>query len=112
MFYDYLAYIQEEEIPNPVLPRRHYISLGHRLPRDIPDDMIAKLFEAIGSHLRDRTMCTLMLHAGLRVGELTHLRLSMSLSGEHTPFLRLNGKGGQERVVTFPQLRRSCSMNT
>lgn len=100
MFYDYLAYIREEEIPNPVLPRRHYISLGYRLPRDIPDDMIAKLFEVIGSHLRDRTMFTLMLHAGLRVGELTQLRLSdVRLSGEHTPFLRLNGKGGQERVV-------------
>jgi hypothetical protein len=34
--------------------------------------VIAKLFEAIGSHLRDRTMFTLMLHAGLRVGEQTH----------------------------------------
>lgn len=100
MFYDYLAYIREEEIPNPVLPRRHYLSLGHRLPRDIPDDMVAKLFEAIGSHLRDRTVFTLMLHAGLRVGELTQLRRSdIRLSDEHTPFLRLNGKGEHERVV-------------
>ena len=28
MFYDYLAYIREEDVPNPVLPRRHYITLG------------------------------------------------------------------------------------
>jgi len=100
MFYDYLAYIREEEVPNPVLPRRHYISLGRHLPRDIPDDVIAKLFEAIGSHLRDRTMFTLMLHAGLRVGELCQLRVSdVRLTREQMPFLRLLGKGDQERVV-------------
>jgi len=41
-----------------------------------------------------------MLHAGLRVGELSQLRLSdVRLSGGHMPFLRLNGKGEQERVV-------------
>ena len=56
MFYDYLAYIREEEVPNPVIPRRHYLARERRLPRDIPDDVIVQLFEAIGSHLRDRTM--------------------------------------------------------
>jgi integrase/recombinase XerD len=100
MFYDYLAYIREEDVPNPVLPRRHYITLGRHLPRDCPHDVIAKLFEAIGSHLRDRTMFTLMLHAGLRVGELCHLRVSdVRIVGEQMPFLRLQGKGDQERVV-------------
>ena len=73
MFYDYLAYIQEEDVPNPVIPRRHYLARDRRLPRDVPDDVIAQLFKAIGSHLRDRTMFTLMLHAGLRVGELSQI---------------------------------------
>ena len=100
MFYDYLAYIREEDVPNPVLPRRHYITLGRHLPRDCPHDVIAKLFEAIDSHLRDRTMFTLMLHAGLRVGELSHLRVSdVRINREQMPFLRLKGKGDQERVV-------------
>jgi integrase/recombinase XerD len=100
MFYDYLAYIREEDVPNPVVPRRHYLALGRRLPRDVTDDVIAQLFTAIGPHLRDRTMFTLMLHAGLRVGELSQLRVSdVRLADEHTPFLRLNGKGEQERVV-------------
>jgi site-specific recombinase XerD len=35
MFYDYLAYIREEGIDNPVITQRHYIDQGHRLPRDI-----------------------------------------------------------------------------
>jgi integrase/recombinase XerD len=100
MFYDYLAYVREEKVSNPVIPRRHYIALGRPLPRDVADDVVAQLFKAIGSHLRDRTMFTLMLHAGLRVGELSQLRLpDVRLSDKHTPFLRLNGKGEQERVV-------------
>jgi len=100
MFYDYLAYIQEEEVLNPVIPRRHYPARDRRLPRDVPDDVIGQLFKAMGSHLRDRTMFTLVLHAGLRIGELSQLRLSdVRLSTEHTPFLRLNGKGQQERVA-------------
>lgn len=100
MFYDYLAYIQEEDVPNPIIPRRHYLARDRRLPRDVPDDVIGQLFKAIGSHLRDRAMFTLMLHAGLRVGELSRLRHSdVRLSAEHTPFLRVNGKGEQERVV-------------
>jgi integrase/recombinase XerC len=100
MFFDYLAYIREEDIPNPVLPRRHYITPGRHLPRNLPDDVIAKLFAAIGSHLRDRTMFTLMLHAGLRVGEVCRLRVAdVQLTPEHVPFLRLQGKGDQERVV-------------
>jgi integrase/recombinase XerC len=100
MFFDYLAYIREEDIPNPVLPRRHYITPGRHLPRNLPDDVIAKLFAAIGSHLRDRTMFTLMLHAGLRVGEVCRLRVAdVQLTPEQVPFLRLQGKGDQERVV-------------
>ncbi|MGD9148087.1 MAG: tyrosine-type recombinase/integrase, partial [Anaerolineae bacterium] len=100
MFYDYLAYIREEDVPNPVVPRRHYLARERHLPRDISNGDMAQLFEAIGSHLRDRTMFTLMLHAGLRVGEVSQLRQAdVRLSDEHTPFLRLNGKGDQERVV-------------
>jgi len=100
MFYDYLAYIREEEVPNPVVPRRHYLARERRLPRDVPDEVIVQLFEAIGCHLRDRAMFTLMLHAGLRVGELSQLQLSdVRFSEEDTPLLRLNGKGDQERVV-------------
>ena len=45
-------------------------------------------------------MFTLMLHAGLRVGEVCRLRVAdVQLTPEHVPFLRLQGKGVQERVV-------------
>lgn len=100
MFYDYLAYREGQEIANPVRPRRHYISPRRSLPRPASDDEIRRLFAAIGSHLRDRAMFTLMLHGGLRVGEVSRLRVSdMKLKEDRTPTLLVNGKGEQERMV-------------
>jgi site-specific recombinase XerD len=100
MFYDYLAYAQDQALPNPVCPRRHYIAPGRRLPQAVSDTEIEQLFETMGSHLRDRTMFTLMLHAGLRVGEVAKLCVSdVQLAEGQLPALRLNGKGQRERVV-------------
>ena len=100
MFYDYLAYACDQEIPNPVIARRHYISQRHRLPRSMHQSEVEKLFAAIGDHLRDRTIFTLMLHAGVRVGEVVNLRTGdIYLSEKRTPHLRVNGKGQRERIV-------------
>ena len=100
MFFDYLAYIREEHIANPVITRRHYIDQGHRLPRDIRQEEIEKLFAAIGNHLRDRTIFTLMLHTEIRVGEVVNLCLGdVYLSENRLPHLRVIGKGQRERVT-------------
>jgi site-specific recombinase XerD len=100
MFFDYLAYICEDEIANPVIPHRHYIDQSHRLPRDIHQEDIEKLFLAIGDHLRDRTIFTLMLHTGMRVGEVVNLcQEDIYLSESRPPHLRVIGKGQRERVV-------------
>ena len=100
MFYDYLAYIREEHIAIPVVTQRHYIDQGHRLPRDIRQEEIEKLLTTIGDHLRDRTIFTLMLHTGMRVGEVVNLCLGdVYLSENRLPHLRVNGKGQRERVV-------------
>jgi integrase/recombinase XerD len=100
MFYDYLAYICDEGVANPVITQRHYIDQGHRLPRDIRQIEIEKLFTAIGDHLRDRTIFTLMLHTGMRVGEVVNLCLTdVYVSENRTPHLRVIGKGQRERVA-------------
>jgi integrase/recombinase XerD len=100
MFYDYLAYIREEHVANPVITQRHYIDQGHHLPRDIRQEEIEKLFTAIGDHLRDRTIFTLMLHTGMRVGEVVNLRLAdVYLSENRLPHLRVIGKGQRERIA-------------
>ena len=100
MFYDYLACNCDQEVPNPIVPRRHYISRGRQLPRSIPQNEMELLFAAIDDHLRDRTIFTLMLHAGLRIGEVINLRLGdVYLSENRSPHLRVNGKGQRERIV-------------
>lgn len=99
-FYDFLAYVQDQETPNPVVPQRHYIDLGHHLPRNLHESEIEQLFITIGDHLRDQVIFTLMLHAGLRVGEIVNLGLAdVYLSETSTPRLRLKGKGDRERIV-------------
>jgi integrase/recombinase XerD len=100
IFFDYLAFICEEHIDNPVITQRHYIDHGHRLPRDIRQEEIEKLFTAIGDHLRDRTIFTLMLHSGIRVGEVVNLCLEdVYLSEKRSAHLRVNGKGQRERIA-------------
>ena len=100
MFYDYLAYACDQEITNPVITQRHYINKGHHLPRSIRQSEVEELFAAIGDHLRDRTIFTLMLHAGLRVGEVVKLCTGdVYIFENRTPHLRVNGKGQRERIV-------------
>ncbi len=100
MFYDYLAYARDQEIPNPVIPYRHYIHKGLHLPRELSAGEVEGLFAAIGDHLRDRTIFILMLHTGLRVGEVVRLRLEdIYLIENRTPYLRVNGKGQRQRIV-------------
>lgn len=100
MFFDYLTYVKDQEVPNPVIPRRHYLSQGRKLPRSVRQSEVARLFASVGDHLRDRTIFTLMLHAGLRVGEVINLCVrDIYLSENRTPHLHLNGKGQRERVV-------------
>jgi site-specific recombinase XerD len=100
-FYRFLAMMSDEAPTNPVRPRRHFIHQGKRLPRDVSDGDLARLFAVIDS-LRDRAMFLLMLRCGLRVGEVRNLSMSdlylYSISG-NLPRLWLHGKGDRERVV-------------
>jgi site-specific recombinase XerD len=100
-FYHFLT-IQSEVAPrNPVIPRRHFIRQGLRLPRDVQDETLAKLFAVIDQP-RDRAMFLLMLRCGLRVGEVRNLSLGdlyLEPSFGSLPRLWLNGKGNRQRVA-------------
>jgi hypothetical protein len=73
-FYHFLQTETGDAPPNPVLPRRHVIRQGRRLPRDAKDADIERLFAAITSS-RDQAVFLLMLRCGLRVGEVRNLSL-------------------------------------
>ncbi len=100
-FYHFLALERDDAPPNPVLPKRHFIRQGRRLPRDVPDVEIEKLFAVIAAP-RDRAMFLLMLRCGLRVSEVRALSLNdlyLQPKAGSLPRLWLQGKGGAQRVV-------------
>jgi site-specific recombinase XerC len=100
-FYQFLAMMNDEAPKNPVRPKRHFIHQGQRLPRDVQDNDLERLFAVIQSP-RDRAEFLLMLRCGLRVGEVRNLSMDdlylYSIPGS-LPRLWLHGKGGKERVV-------------
>lgn len=73
-FYQFLAIEADNAPRNPVLPKRHFIRCGERLPRDVQDPVLKELFAVI-TLPRDRAMFLLMLRCGLRVGEVRNLSL-------------------------------------
>ena len=103
VFFDWLGFELDRPLTNPVIPRRHFIRIGLRLPRDVSETDLHTLFNATLS-VRDRAMFGLMLRCGLRVGEiqalsLQDIQLSASPTGANLPRLRVCGKGRKERTV-------------
>jgi integrase len=100
-FYSFLEIELDDPPPNPVLPKRHFIKVGRRLPRDVEDDVISELFAVI-HRIRDQAMFLIMLRCGLRVGEVRDLKLDDLLLRPPrggAPRLRVTGKGNVQRVV-------------
>ncbi len=100
-FYAFLALESDDAPANPVVPRRHFIRQGDRLPRDLQDRTVERLL-AVVHHPRDRAMFFLMLRSGLRVGEVRSLSLAdlyLHPAPGKPPRLWLHGKGGKERVA-------------
>ena len=102
VFFDFCAdESEQEDRPNPVQPSRHAPRRAERLPRDLPDDLVERLWMLI-NHPRDQVAFLLMLRGGLRVGEVVALKRSAILAPA-TPTsparLRVLGKGRKERTV-------------
>jgi len=101
-FFDFLAEESSElNWPNPVRMKRHAGKQARRLPRDLSDEAVAKVWQMI-DHRRDRAWFVLMLRAGLRVGEVVGLKREDILAPAHAEQparLRVYGKGAKERVV-------------
>ena len=100
-FFDFILCEEENEgRQNPVYWNRHSVRQGRHLPRDVSDDKIAQLFSILDD-TRDQAMFSLMLKAGLRVGEVVNLTLD-AIQAQTTgalSSLRVCGKGDKERMV-------------
>jgi integrase/recombinase XerD len=100
-YFSFLDLTDAEPPRCPVLRRRHHIKLPQRLPRDVDDATVAKLFCVI-HRVRDRAMFALMYVCGLRLGEVRNLRLSglyLSPIAGMLPRIAFVGKGDKERSV-------------
>jgi site-specific recombinase XerD len=82
----------------PVLPRRHYLREPQRLPRPVNEQDLRKYFCAIND-TRDRAMFTLILRCGLRIGEVSGLKMIDLYLAEQPARLIIHGKGSRERTV-------------
>lgn len=100
-FFDYLIdEAEDDRWQNPVRWKRHGIRQGRHLPRDVSDETVRRLFAVIDD-VRDRAIFTLMVSAGLRVGEVVQLQLEDLPTLETTILTRLRvcGKGDKERMA-------------
>jgi site-specific recombinase XerD len=95
-FYHYL--IEEEQVAmvNPV-KRGYALRLGRPLPRALRDEEVDRLLQVV-QHQRDRAMIMLMLRCGLRVEEVTRLKLA-ALDLRRSQVFVYQGKGAKDRVV-------------
>jgi site-specific recombinase XerD len=100
-FFEFLIFEAEDDSwSNPVHWKHHSIRPGRRLPRDVSDETVKQLLAVIDDP-RDRAIFTLMVSAGLRVGEVVALQLDDLPPLETTGLVRLRvrGKGQKERMV-------------
>ena len=100
-FYSYLVSKGKADTC-PVIPRRHYLREPQRLPRPVNGQDLEKFFGAVRDN-RDLAMFTLMLHCGLRIGEVAALKRTDLYLGERPSHLIVHGKGSQERRVYLSQ---------
>jgi site-specific recombinase XerD len=104
-FFEFLiAEAEDDTWRNPVRWQRHSVRTGHHLPRDVNDETAETLLRVVRDP-RDRAIFTLMLKAGLRVGEVVSLTLNdIEPPVQHNlARLRVCGKGRKERPVWLTQ---------
>jgi site-specific recombinase XerD len=95
-FYVYMGREEGLSPHNPV-KKGSALRLARPLPRYLKDEEVTKFFQVIRG-LRDHAIFMLMLRCGLRVEEITHLRLQ-DLDLAQRRILVCHGKGGKDRVV-------------
>jgi integrase/recombinase XerD len=74
-----------------------------RLPTVLSREQVVGMLESPdeskSTHWRDRAILEMLYATGMRVSELTHLRLTDVDGGER--LVRVRGKGGRERLIPF-----------
>src|SRR3989441_6663392 len=81
---------------NPVKPS-HFVRRGRPLPKALSREHVQRLFAQI-AHPMDRALFLVILRCGLRVSEVTHLKLEQ-IDWEQQALSVIQGKGRKDRRV-------------
>src|SRR5713101_2258235 len=95
-FFAYLVMEEQSLAINPVKPS-HFLRRGRPLPKHLSQDQVRTLFAQI-THPMDHALGLLMLRCGLRVSEVTRLRLG-DIDWEQQALRIEQGKGRKDRIV-------------
>lgn len=88
------------------ITREKYMSLDEirKLRRSSEDRALADLAKGRTSGVRSWAVIDLALSTGLRVSEISNVKVEdLTLSGSEPQLIVRNGKGGKSRTVTLPQ---------
>ncbi len=97
-FFQYL--VDNEILPLDILQKKIRIKLPEVLPRAIPAVDLEKILSAI-KKVRDRALILLLLHTGMRIGELLKVKIADIDLPERKILLFLGEKNFQGRVVYY-----------
>jgi site-specific recombinase XerD len=99
--YAFIQYLVDNEVlPLNILHKKIRIKLPEVLPRAIPAEDLQQILAVI-ENVRDRALIVLLLHTGMRIGELLRVKMSDIILSERKILLYLGEKNFQGRIVYY-----------
>ena len=99
--YAFLQYLVDNDVlPADILQKKIRIKLPVVLPRAIPTEDLQKILQSITSE-RDRALILLLLHTGMRIGELLSVKMADIILSERKILLYLAEKNLHGRIVYY-----------
>lgn len=99
--YAFIQYLVDNELlPLDILRKKIRIKLPEVLPRAIPAENLQQILAVI-TPVRERALILLLLHTGMRIGELLKVKMADIILPERKILLHLGEKNFQGRIVFF-----------
>lgn len=99
--YAFLNYLVTHDVlPADILQKKIRLKLPEVLPRSIPAEDLQLILKTIAG-VRDRALILLLLHTGMRIGELLTLKMSHIVPTERKMLLYVGEKNLHGRVVYY-----------
>ncbi len=99
--YAFLYYLVDNEVVSPdLIDKKIRVKLPEVLPRAIPTEDLKEILAVVTS-VRDRALILILLHTGMRIGELLQLKITDIILPERKILLFIGEKNLHGRVVYY-----------